>query len=111
MTRNRNVSEWVSVGLKFAILWLALGLVLVFFYWPGPSLPRLEWIVVILFGPPLYVLGEWLMPRLWIDESDDGKSEVLATIKRLWRFFFAVACTGAFFALIGFGIPWLAAKL
>ncbi len=71
----------------------------------------MEWIVAILFGPPLYFFGEWLMPRLWIDNSDDGKSKVLATIKRLWRFFFAVACTGAFFALISLCIPWLAVKL
>lgn len=111
MTQNSDISEWVTLGVKVAALWLVTGLFLVFFWWPGPSLPRREWIVAIVFGPPLYVLGEWLMPRLWIDESDDGKSEILAAIKRLWRFCFAVAGTGAFITLVYFCLPWLASKI
>ena len=84
---------------SLAALWLVIGGMFALFAapktWKGAAL-------IIVVGPPLYVFGELLIPYLWTDDKDDGESEGLATIKRLWRFTVAVVATGAFFALLYF---------
>lgn len=111
MIGNHSRIEWLSTGFKLAMLWLVCGLFLVFFWYPEPSFPNRKWIVIILFGPPLYVLGEWLMPRIWTYEPNDGNFGNLAAMRRVWRLSAVFMATCTFFALIYLCISWLTAKL
>jgi hypothetical protein len=44
--------------LVVAVLWLVVATFLVLQFWPNVPHSPLKWVLFIVFGPPLYVLGE-----------------------------------------------------
>ena len=61
---NRGGSK-IRTLLVIAVLWLAVAAFLAFQFWPDVPHSALKWVLFIVFGPPLYVLGEeffgWLL--------------------------------------------------
>jgi hypothetical protein len=44
--------------IALAIAWLLVAAFLVFQFWPDLPKSYLQWLLLVVFGPPLYVLGE-----------------------------------------------------
>jgi len=53
--------------IAIAIAWLLIAAILAFQLWPDLPKSNLQWILLLFFGPPLYVLGEsffaWLFSQ------------------------------------------------
>jgi hypothetical protein len=58
--------------IALAIAWLLVAALLAFQLWPDLPKSYLQWILLVLFGPPLYVLGEALFG--WLFSPRHGQS-------------------------------------
>lgn len=67
MSHDQRAGSWSRTLLVGAFAWLSLVALLVF--WLLPNLPQtaLQWVLLVVLGPPAYVLGEaffgWLLSR------------------------------------------------
>ena len=63
-TQKRTPLEWATFALKFAVIWLFMvGLIIAASFWIPQS--RTGWILLILLGPPMWLLGEFLLFLLY----------------------------------------------
>ena len=55
-----------------ALIWLFLAGIALLTLWPSVPSSWAGWALLAVFGPPLYLLGEYISDKLWSDESDDA---------------------------------------
>ena len=58
MSENIITPKWLSLLPALALLWLVIGCFLAFQLWPDLPHTKLQWFLFIVFGPPIYILGE-----------------------------------------------------
>ena len=68
-TRQRRLLKQIVGG---AVLWLLLALAALLMLWPSIPDSWTRWLLLVAFGPPLYVLVEVVANRMW--ESDAGRA-------------------------------------
>jgi hypothetical protein len=58
MSEKIIIPKWLSLLPALAFLWLVIGSLLTFQLWPDLPHTKLQWFLLIAFGPPIYILGE-----------------------------------------------------
>src|SRR5580698_1123319 len=62
--QKRTPLQWATFVLMFAVIWLVMvGLIIAASFWIPQS--RTGWILLILLGPPAWLLGEFLLFLLY----------------------------------------------
>jgi uncharacterized membrane protein YqjE len=67
MNERTSFTRWTRWLAPVAMVWLLLGAILVLQLWPDLPSTRRQWALLLVMGPPLYVLGElacaWLFSQ------------------------------------------------
>ena len=83
--------------LAIALIWLFLSGIALLALWPSiPSSPS-GWLFLVIFGPPLYLAGEFLADRMW--SSDPGRA-ISEHPSRTFRIMAGVAIGLVFLAIL-----------
>ena len=101
-TGDRSLADWFWLGVTLLVAWVVTGVFLVGFWDSNSVRSWTSWLLLIFISPPIYLFGEWLIPRLWTDDSIEDDSETRAMLKRLGRFALALGGTVGFFVLFYF---------
>jgi hypothetical protein len=71
MSEEIIIPKWLSFLPGLALLWLAIGSFLIFQLWPDLPHTKLQWFLLIAFGPPIYIFGEAFFG--WLFSAKHGK--------------------------------------
>lgn len=100
-SERTSIRSWFRWLVPVMVMWLLTGCILVLELWPNLPSNRKQWVLLLVLGPPLYVLGE--AGDAWLSASAhrfSGKRFSLARIA------FALPIASAWFVLC-----WLFASL
>lgn len=83
MRPESALQRWTRLMPVVAAAWLLVACLLVLQLWP--SLPRTtgQWVLLFLFGPPLYVLGEAVAEKVLSSERGYKNSPARFSFKRV----------------------------
>ena len=87
----------------FALVWLVAATILAFQFWPELPQSKLQWALLVIFGPPLYVIGEAFFGWLFSKAHGESVSPSNFSLKRI---LIALPVVLAFFA-ISWWLSWL----
>lgn len=111
-TKLRSIGEWAKLVLIVAVVWVLLGGLLIVFAWPNYPSSVSGWALILIAGPPIYLLEEWLAQKFWSSQLGRGISDYPPSSGRI------ILGVVAFLIVIGLGLlilnvvsPWLLATL
>jgi membrane protein implicated in regulation of membrane protease activity len=96
MSEKIIIHKWLSLLLVLALLWLGIGCFLVFQFWPDLPHTKLQWFLFIVFGPPIYIVGEAFFGRVFSPKHGQAISQREFSLVRV---LLALPIALAFFAL------------
>jgi len=100
--RNR----FTRLLLLLALVWLLLAAFLAIQFWPDLPRSKLQWVLLIFFGPPLYIASEAFFT--WLFSKHRGQS-ISSRSFSLKRILVALPIVLAFIA-ISWWLSWLLAR-
>lgn len=67
MSEKITIPKWLSGLPALALVWLIISSLLLLQLWPDLPHTKLQWFLLIAFGPPIYIFGEeffgWLFSK------------------------------------------------
>jgi uncharacterized membrane protein SirB2 len=80
---DSTFQQWSRLLPMLAIAWLAVAGVLVFQLWPWVPRTKGQWVLLLVFGPPLYVLCEGVGEKFFLSKRGDRISAEAFSFKRI----------------------------
>jgi len=90
------VSKAIHTLLVVALIWLVVAALIVLQFWPELPRTTLQWVLLVAFGPPLYVIGEAFFGSLFSQARGHSISPRKFSFKRI---LFAIPVVLVFFAI------------
>lgn len=72
MASESTFFRWVRLLPVVACLWLLIADFLLLQFWPAIPESKTQWALFIAFGPPLYLLGEFISEKLFSSKRGYG---------------------------------------
>jgi hypothetical protein len=98
LSNGKHAGNWPRTLLAGAVVWLFIAGFLAVQLWPDLPHSALQWVFLVVLGPPLYVLGETFFGWLFSPEHGAAISRRRFSIKRI-----AVVLT---IVLAAFAVSW-----
>jgi hypothetical protein len=83
MIRTRTAGFGIRALLVVALAWLLVAGFLALQFWPDLPQSKLQWILLVIFGPPIYVLGESFFGWLFSQRHGQSVSSRTFSFKRI----------------------------
>jgi hypothetical protein len=91
-----NLASLLKAGALFCVLWLVLTGVSIFILLPHIPNSYIQWLVVIVIGPPLYVIGELTVGSFLSPERGNAISSKRFSVLRIFIGFFVAVIVVTF---------------